>query len=100
MRKKSDTVGVSRGVVKPTQMHTSKKSTIACESRQTQEKNIADGSSPQLCTAYHIQSDVYDELGCISAPRSRSTTPQETDLLRYLTAHMKQLHVSPGGSCV
>jgi hypothetical protein len=36
----------------------------------------------------------------ISAPRSRSTTPQETDLLRYLTAHMKQLHVSPGGSCV
>jgi hypothetical protein len=98
MRKKSDTVGVSRGIVKATQMHTSKKRTIACENIPTQEKNVADGSSPQLCTASHIQSDVYDELGCISAPRSRSTTPQETDLLRYLTAHIKQPDVPPGGS--
>jgi hypothetical protein len=98
MRKKSDTVVVSKGVAKPTRGNVSRNATAGQTSTHSQEHKPMLESSVQLGASVPNQSDLYEEMERTSACRSRSTTPLETDLLRYLTAHIKEPSIQDKGS--
>jgi hypothetical protein len=90
MRKKSDVGGVSNGIVKPTRLHPVNSATSVRMGENTQNTSLASVCSTAPVSSLYNGGDMYEEIECTNSHRSRSTTPLETDLLRYLTAHIKQ----------
>jgi hypothetical protein len=100
MRKKIDTTPATSGVSQKVIVKKPRSSTASARSRQAKTVAVPPQQALPIVSSANVDGGTADEIHSPPDSRDRSTTPIESDLLKYLTAHITPSQVpTETGTC-